>query len=222
MNTELFANVDHYLEALFVPQDEALEAALRDMAAAGLPSISVSPNQGKILHMLALLCGARTILEIGTLGGYSAIWLARALPADGRLVTIEHSTKHAEVARKNIARAGLADRVEIRIGRALDLLPKFEAERIGPFDMVFIDADKSPYTEYFQWSLHLTRPGGLIIADNVIRSGDVIDANTIDANLEGIRRFNAALAAESRVTATILPIAGVKGYDGMALAIVRG
>lgn len=222
MNTELFANVDHYLEALFVPQDEALEAALRDMAAAGLPSISVSPNQGKILHMLALLCGARTILEIGTLGGYSAIWLARALPTDGRLVTIEHSTKHAEVARKNIARAGLADRVEIRIGRALDLLPKFEAERIGPFDMVFIDADKSPYTEYFQWSLHLTRPGGLIIADNVIRSGDVIDANTIDANLEGIRRFNAALAAESRVTATILPIAGVKGYDGMALAIVRG
>lgn len=221
MNQELFSAVDRYIDDLFVPDDEVLAAVLRDSAAAGLPMIHVSPNQGKLLHMLALLCNARTILEIGTLGGYSAIWMARALPVDGRLITLEHSPKHAEIARANIDRAGLGDRVAIRVGQALETLSNLATEGAGPFDLVFLDADKEPYVDYLQWALQLTRPGSLIVADNVVRGGAVLDAGTADSSMLGVRRFNAALAAEPRVVATILQTVGHKGYDGMALAIVR-
>jgi predicted O-methyltransferase YrrM len=221
MNKELFSAVDRYVEELFAPADEALEATLRVSETAGLPTINVAPSQGKLLHMLALLCGARRILEVGTLGGYSAIWLGRALPADGKLITLEYNPAHAEVARANIAQAGLSDRVEVRVGRALDLLPQLEAEQAGPFDMIFIDADKQPYTEYFQYALRLSRPGALIVADNVVRNGAVLDANSSDAQVLGVQRFNAALAAEPRVEATIVQLVGLKGYDGMAIAVVR-
>lgn len=221
MNEMLFTAVDHYIDALFAPSDEPLEAALRASADAGLPTIHITPNQGKLLHVLALLCNARMILEIGTLGGYSAIWLARALPPGGRLISLEFNPAHAEVARANLARAGLANRVEVRVGRALDLLPQIEAEQADPFDLVFIDADKEPYTEYFQWALRLARPGALILADNVIRHGAVLDAAGDNATLAGVQRFNAALAAEPRVAATIMQQVGAKGYDGMAIAVVR-
>ncbi len=221
MNQELFTAVDHYLDNLFAPPDEVLEAALRDSTAADLPEISVSPNQGQLLHTLALLCRAQKILEIGTLGGYSAIWLARALSAGGRLITLEYDPTHAEVARTNIDRAGLANQVEVRVGSALETLPQLEAEGLGPFDMVFIDADKAPYVDYLEWSLRLTRPGSLIVADNVIRDGAVIDPDSTDPNVIGVQRFNTALAAEPRVTATALQTVGAKGYDGLALAVVR-
>ncbi|MCG8349019.1 MAG: O-methyltransferase [Chloroflexales bacterium] len=221
MNKELFSAVDRYVEELFVPIEESLQATLRASEAAGLPTINVAPSQGKLLHILALLCGARRILEVGTLGGYSAIWLGRALPFDGKLITLEYSSAHAEVARANIDRAGLADRVEVRVGRALDLLPQIEAEQVGPFDMIFIDADKQPYTEYFQCALRLSRPGTLIVADNVVRNGAVLDTNSSDAQVLGVQRFNAALSAEPRVAATIVQLVGLKGYDGMAIAVVR-
>jgi len=212
--------VDEYITGLF-PSDPALEIALQATRAAGMPQINVSPVQGRLLHVLALACGARTILEIGTLAGYSAIWMARALPADGKLITLESDPKHAEVARANIARAGLADRIEVRLGVALDVLPQLAAEGMGPFDLIFIDADKTNLTTYFEWAVRLARPGSLIIADNVIRHGDVLDDSSADASLQGVRRFNEALAADRRVTATIVQMVGIKGYDGMALAVVR-
>jgi predicted O-methyltransferase YrrM len=214
--------VDRYFTDLLVPTDAALDAALQATADAGMPAINVAPNQGQLLHILALAVGARAILEIGTLGGYSTIWLARALPAGGRLITLEADPKHAEVARANIARANLADTAEVRAGRALDTLPQLAAEGRGPFDLVFIDADKSNTAAYFEWALKLARPGSLIIVDNVVRNGAVVDAASDDASVQGIRRFNDALAAEPRVTATAIQTVGSKGYDGLAIAIVRG
>jgi caffeoyl-CoA O-methyltransferase len=215
-----WTRVDEYLEGLFTPADAALEGTLASTGAAGLPTIQVSATQGKLLHVLAKAMGARRILEIGTLAGYSAIWLARALPADGRLVTIEVDPKHAEVARNNIVRAGLNDRVDIRTGRAIDVLPQLLAEGAGPFDLTFIDADKVGYTSYLDWTIRLSRPGSLILADNVIRDGAITESDTGDEAVDGIRRFNAALAADRRVSATAVQTVGSKGYDGFTAATV--
>jgi predicted O-methyltransferase YrrM len=212
--------VDRFLTDALVPPDPALDDALRAAAAAGLPPIQVSPSQGKLLHLLARVQGARTILEIGTLGGYSTIWLARALPADGRLVTLEADPKHADVARASIARAGLAEVVEVRLGPALDTLPALAAEGRGPFDLVFVDADKPSTPDYVAWALHLTRPGSLIVVDNVVRGGRVADAASGDADVRGIRRAIELIAAEPRLSATAIQTVGGKGYDGFAVALV--
>jgi predicted O-methyltransferase YrrM len=217
---EQWSAVDRYFADLLVSPDPALEAALQASAAAGLPSIHVSPSQGKLLQLLARMQNARAILEIGTLGGYSTIWLARALPPDGRLVTLEADPRHAAVARANLARAGLADVVELRLGRALDLLPRLAAEGRGPFDLIFIDADKVSYAEYLEWALRLSRRGSLIIADNVVRKGAVVEADSADPNVQGVRRFNERLAAEPRLSAVALQTVGSKGYDGFAMALV--
>ena len=208
--------VDEYLSRLLLPPDDALEAALAASEAAGLPSISVSPNQGKLLELLAHTQGARRTLEIGTLGGYSTIWLARALPADGRLTTLEFSPKHAEVARANLDRAGFADQVEIVVGPALETL----AQLTGPFDLIFIDADKENYAGYFDWAVRLARPGTLIIADNVVRGGKIVEAGHEDPRVRGIRRFLEQLAGDKRVSATAVQTVGSKGYDGFVLARV--
>jgi predicted O-methyltransferase YrrM len=221
MSLEQWSAVDRLITDLLVPADPGLDTALTDSAAAGLPAISVSPNQGKLLHLLARSQGARSILEIGTLGGYSTIWLARALTEGGRLVTLEAEPRHAEVARSNIARVGLAGIVDIRLGRALETLPQLVAEGLGPFDFVFIDADKVGTADYFAWSLKLTRPGSLIIVDNVVRKGAVINADSDDSNVQGVRRFYEMLAAEPRVSATAIQTVGSKGYDGFAIAVVN-
>jgi predicted O-methyltransferase YrrM len=220
MSERTWTAVDRYLDEVLVGQDEALHAALQASAAAGLPSISVSPAQGKLLNLLARSVGARAILEIGTLGGYSAIWMARALPPQGRLITLEIDPKHAQVARANLARAEMAQRAEVRVGPALDSLHKLAAEQAGPFDLVFIDADKPNIPEYFGWALRLSRPGSLIIVDNVVREGAVIDAGSSDASVQGVRRLNEVMAAEARVSATVIQTVGAKGYDGFALALV--
>jgi predicted O-methyltransferase YrrM len=220
MSREQWTAVDRYIADLLVPSDAALDAALASSTAAGLPAINVSPPLGKLLHILARARGARTILEIGTLGGYSTIWLARALPAGGRLVTLEADAKHAEIARANIARAGLSDVVDLRLGLALDTLPKIAAEGRGPFDLIFIDADKQHNADYFRWAVDLSRKGSVIIVDNVVRDGKVIDAASADAMVQGVRRFNEALAAEPRVSATEIQTVGSKGYDGFAIAVV--
>jgi predicted O-methyltransferase YrrM len=222
MSADQWTAVDDYFTGLLRPSDPVLDESLAASAAAGLPAIQVSPLQGRLLRLLAQTQGARSILEIGTLGGYSTIWLARALPADGRLVTLEYESRHAEVARDNLARAGLADMVEVRVGAALESLLQLEAESRGPFDVIFIDADKPAYPEYLSWSLRLSRPGSLIIADNVVRNGTVIDAGTHDAGAQGMRRFHELLAAEPRLSATVVQTVGVKGYDGFALARVLG
>jgi predicted O-methyltransferase YrrM len=220
MNQEQWTTVDRYFTDLLVPPDPALAAALAASAAAGLPPIQVSPPQGRLLELLARAQGARAILEIGTLGGYSTIWLARALPAGGRLVTLEVDPKHAAVARANFARAGLDGAIELRLGPAIDTLPRLAAEGAGPFDLIFIDADKTGYPDYFTWALRLARRGSLIIADNIVRQGAVADAASSDAAVQGVRRFNALLAAEPRVSATAIQTVGSKGYDGFALALV--
>ncbi|MGI8564986.1 MAG: O-methyltransferase [Pyrinomonadaceae bacterium] len=221
MSQDQWTAVDQYITELFVPPDAALDAALQASTEAGLPPINVAQNQGKLLHILARSGGARSILEIGTLGGYSTIWLARALPPGGKLITLEADPKHAEVARKNVARANLADVAEVRLGKALETLPQLAAEGLAPFDLVFIDADKENTPAYFDWALKLTRSGSLIITDNVVRKGEVINAASDDASVQGIRRFNAALAAEPRVTATMIQTVGGKGHDGLAFAIVK-
>jgi len=220
MFQERWAAVDGYIDDTLVLADQALQAALQAIADAGLPAISVTPSQGKLLHLLARARGARKILEIGTLGGYSAIWLARALAPGGRLITLEADAGHAEVARVNIARAGLADVAEVRVGRAQDTLPALHASGDGPFDLIFIDADKPGYSDYLAWSVRLSRPGSLIIADNVVRDGAVADPASQDASVRGVRRFIEALAAEPRVSATVIQTVGSKGYDGFALAVV--
>jgi predicted O-methyltransferase YrrM len=213
--------VDEYLAERLVEDDPALEAALRDSDRAGLPAIQVTPTQGKLLHLLARSVRANAILELGTLGGYSTIWLARALAPGGRLITLEAEAKHADVARANLARAGLSDRVEIRLGRALDTLPKL-AEEKHRFDFVFIDADKPNIPEYFTRSIELSRPGAIIVVDNVVREGKIADANSDDANVQGVRRFFELLDREPRVSATAIQTVGGKGYDGFALALVLG
>jgi len=212
--------VDRYLTDLLVPPDPELAAVLEASAAGGLPPINVAPTQGRLLNMVARMQGARTILEIGTLGGYSTIWLARALPADGRLITLEVDPKHAEVARANVARAGLSEVVEVRLGRALETLPQLAAEGLGPFDLVFIDADKENTPDYVAWALKLTRRGSLIVVDNVVRAGQVLDEASENPNVQGVRRTLELLAAEPRVDATAIQIVGGKGYDGMAFALV--
>ena len=217
-----WAEVDEYLSDLFLGPDAALDAALAASAAADLPPIAVSPNQGKLLYLLARLQGARNILEIGTLGGYSTIWLARAVGPGGKVTSLELNEKHAEVARANIARAGLADVVDVRVGRAIDTLPLLKREGLGPFDMIFIDADKASIPDYFAWSLKLARAGSLILVDNVIRDGAVVDAGSTDASVIGVRRFNEMAAAEPRVTATTIQTVGVKGYDGLTFVLVTG
>ncbi len=222
MNQQTWAAVDRYVDDLLVGHDAALEAALQASAKAGLPAINVAPSQGKLLNLLARVLGARAILEIGTLGGYSTIWLARALPADGRLVTLEIDATHAEVARANIARAGLSQRVQLRLGPALDTLAQLAAERAGPFDLSFIDADKPNIPAYFKWALQLSRPGSLIVVDNVVRDGAVIEAASLDASVQGVRRLNELMASEPRVSATTIQTVGAKGYDGFALALVTG
>jgi predicted O-methyltransferase YrrM len=221
MTHELWTSVDDYINNLFVPPDPALDEALKASAAAGLPAIQVSPAQGKLLYLLARAVNARRILEVGTLGGYSTIWLARALQSGGSLVTLELNARHAEVARANIARAGLAEKVDIRIGRAQETLPRLAAENPAPFDMAFLDADKPGYSEYFRWALQLGRRGTMIIADNVVRDGEVAEASSKDADVQGVRRFNEVIAAEPRVSATIVQTVGGKGYDGFALAVVE-
>jgi predicted O-methyltransferase YrrM len=221
MTQEIWTAVDRYITDLFVPPDTALNAALQASQAADLPSINVSPPQGKFLQLLARALGTRSILEIGTLGGYSTIWLARALPPGGRLITLEADPKHAEIARANIAGAGLADVVDLRLGRALDTLPKIAAEGRGPFDLIFIDADKSNYVNYFTWALKLSGRGTVIIGDNVIRRGAVIDPGHIDdPRVPGVLRFNERVAAEPRVSATVIQTVGAKGYDGFTIALV--
>ena len=215
-------DVDDYVTRTLNLTDPALDAALESSAAAGLPPIAVSAPQGKLLQLLALTRGARRILEIGTLGGFSTIGLARALPADGRLVSLEYDPAHAEVARANIAAAGLADRVEVRVGAALDSLPKVQADGIGPFDLVFIDADKANNANYVRWALDLSRPGTLIIVDNVVRGGKVLDASGDDPAVVGTRAALEFIAAEPRLTATALQTVGSKGYDGFVLALVTG
>lgn len=222
MGKEEWTKVDEYYSSLFMPHDAVLEQALADSAAAGLPGINVAPNQDKMLFLMAKATGAQRILEIGTLGGYSTIWLARSLLPDGRLITLELNPKHAEVARKNITRAGLESVVEVRQGPALSSLEQLVSERAGPFDLIFIDAHKPEYTEYFQWSLKLSRPGTLIIADNVVRNGAVADSATKDELVLGIRRFNEAVGKEKRVSATALQTVGSKGYDGLVMALVNG
>jgi len=210
--------VDTYINDQLVGEDPVLDATLARAAAAGLPAHDVAPNQGKLLHLLARISGARAILELGTLAGYSTIWLARALPDGGRLVTLEAEPEHAAVARANLADAGVADRVEVVVGDALDTLPRLD----GPFDLVFLDADKQRNPEYLEWALRLTRPGSLIVADNVVRDGELANAASEDPRVQGIRRFTELLGAASNVTATAVQTVGSKGWDGFALALVDG
>jgi len=220
MSNAEWTKVDEYYHNLLIGKDPALDQALAASQAAGLPSINVAPNQGKLLFLLARAMGAKDILEIGTLGGYSTIWLARALPPGGRLITLEVDNRHASVAESNVKRAGLDHAVELRLGRAVDSLARLVSEGAGPFDLIFIDADKPSYSEYFSWSLKLSRPGTMIIADNVVRKGAVADPDNRDELVLGIRRFNEAVSREPRVTATALQTVGVKGYDGIVLALV--
>lgn len=220
MTQARWTEVDDYFNALLLGPDEALDAAVEASEQAGLPAIQVAANQGKLLNLLARLQGARTVLEIGTLGGYSTIWLARALPEGGSVVTLEADPECAEVARRNIERAGLAEAVEVRVGPALDTLPLLAEQGYGPFDVVFIDADKPSNPDYLAWSLKLTRPGSLIVADNVVRDGEVADAGSEDPKVRGVRRFTELVAAEPTLTATALQTVGTKGYDGLLMALV--
>ncbi|HEY1354962.1 MAG TPA: O-methyltransferase [Solirubrobacterales bacterium] len=222
MTEERWAEVDEFVDATIAPDDEALRGAVERGEAAGLPQIQVSPPQGKLLNLLARSIGARTVLEFGTLGGYSTIWIGRALPDDGRLITLEADAAHAEVARESIAAAGLAELVDLRVGPALETLPDLEAEGAGPFDLVFIDADKVHTPEYFAWSLDRTRPGGLIVADNVVRGGTLAEADSDDPTIMAQRRLHEWLAEEERVDATTIQTVGVKGHDGFTLGLVAG
>jgi predicted O-methyltransferase YrrM len=220
MTENQWTAVDRYFDTLFAPPDDALDAALQATRDAGMPLINVAANQGKLLQLLARLVGARRVLEIGTLGGYSAIWMARALPPDGQLISLEVTPAHAEVARANIARAGLSDRIEVRLGSAHESLPQLAEQGAGPFDLVFIDADKTSTPTYLTWALRLTKPGSLIVIDNVVRQGAVADAESDNADVRGIQQALAMLAREPRVSATAFQTVGVKGYDGMAIALV--
>jgi predicted O-methyltransferase YrrM len=227
MTQDMWTAVDDFICDRLLPQDEVLDAALADSDAANLPPIAVTAPQGKLLELLVRICGARRVLELGTLGGYSTIWLARGLPPGGTVITLELDPRHAEVASANIARAGLSEVVELRVGAALDTLAELHAEGAGPFDLIFIDADKGNYPGYLEWSLKLSRPGSVIVGDNVVRAGVITDPDGYDPRLgEGgvqqVRRFYDLLAAEPRVDATVLQTVGAKGHDGFALALVVG
>jgi predicted O-methyltransferase YrrM len=221
MSHDRWTAVDRYICERLLAPDPPLEQAVAASAAAGLPPIAVSPPQGKLLHLLARIHGARTILELGTLGAYSTIWLARALPADGALVTIEADPAYARVAGANIAAAGLSELVDLRVGPALEQLPLLAAEAPPPFDLIFIDADKENTPRYFTWALELSRPGSIIITDNVIRDGALLDASNRDPRIEGMRQFHELLRDESRVSATTIQTVGSKGYDGFNVALVN-
>lgn len=220
MTQELFEAVDQYICKLFAPTDDKLQAVVESIEKNNIPQISISASQGKFLQVLVKLCKVKTILEIGTLAGYSTIWMARGLPADGKLISLEYEQLHADVANENIKRAGLADQVEIRVGKGLDLLPTLQQEN-KVFDMIFIDADKPPYAEYFEWALKLSHPGTLIIADNVIRAGKILNEAEEDEMVTGVQRFNKLLAATKEVTACIIQNVGEKEHDGMAIAMVN-
>lgn len=220
MTQKLWTDVEKYFGGM-IGEDEALKAALKDCKKAKLPPIGVTPNEGKLLMLLAQMVGARKILEVGTLGGYSTIWLARGMADGGKLMTLEYEQKHADVAKKNIARAGLGEIVEIRVGDAKETMPRLVTEGAGPFDLIFLDADKEGYTTYFERSLRLSRKGTVIIADNVVRDGQVLKAKSKDAGVPGIRKFNKSVTAEKRVKATAIQTVGSKGYDGFALIVVQ-
>jgi predicted O-methyltransferase YrrM len=220
MSQDLWTRVDDYINSVTIGPDAALEAAAAAAAAAQLPPISVTPAQGKLLHLMARAHGATRILEVGTLAGYSTIWLARAVPPEGRVITLESDARHADIARTNIERAGLTGRVDVRLGNALETLPQLAAERQPPFDFTFVDADRTNLAEYFDWAVRLSRPGSVIIVDNVVRKGGVVDASSDDPNVKGVRRFNDRLKADTRVTATMVQTVSAKGYDGFAMALV--
>jgi predicted O-methyltransferase YrrM len=220
VSQQTWTAVDDYFNGLLVEEDEALLAAATESEAAGLPPHQVAPNQGKLLNLLATLQGARTILEIGTLGGYSTIWLARALPEGGRLVTLEADERYAAVAAANVSRAGLDHIVDVRVGKAVDSLPRLADEGADPFDLVFIDADKPSNPAYLEWALKLTRPGSVIVGDNVVRDGAVTDPASADPRVQGVRRFTELIAEHPRLTATTIQTVGAKGYDGFTLALV--
>ncbi len=221
MDTEIFSQVDKYISSLLAPEDKPLTDIIDSLEKHGLPQHSVSANQGKFLQVMMIACNAKKILELGTLGGYSTIWIARALPDNGKVITIEIDKHHGDVAQKNIDNAGLSQKVDLRVGKALDILPEIIAEKGEPFDMIFIDADKPPYTEYFDYALKLSRPGTLIICDNVIREGKVLENNSTDEKVQGVQRLNKMLSDNKKVTATILQTVGVKEYDGIAIAVVN-
>ena len=220
MSQDLWTAVDDYINSVAVATDPALEAASAAAAAAQLPPIAVTPAYGKLLHLMVRAQGAKRVLEIGTLAGYSTIWLARAVPLDGRVITLEAKEVHVDIARTNIERAGVADRVDIRLGDALDTLPALAAEKQAAFDFTFIDADRTNLAEYFDWAVRLSHAGSVIIVDNVVRKGGVIDASSGDPNVKGVRRFNDRLASDSRVTATMIQTVSAKGHDGFAMALV--
>jgi caffeoyl-CoA O-methyltransferase len=221
MNTNIFASVDQYIAGLFAREDDALLAIGDSIKEAKLLQQSISPNQGKFLQILALVCNAKKILEIGTFAGYSTTWLARALPSGGKLISLEFDPVHKAMADRNMALAGLESKVDIRLGKALELLPALEKEGIVPFDMIFIDADKPPYALYLEWAVRLSRPGTLIVADNVIRDGKVLDEQCDDEKVKGVQRFNTEMAKSFNVTGTILQMVGIKEHDGMAIAVVN-
>ena len=221
MRQELWTSVDNYLGEVLVRQDRHLDNAVAASEAAGLPSIQVSPPQGKLLEILIEMMAAKNILEVGTLGGYSTIWMARSLPAGGRVVTIEIDAKHAQVALENFNSAGLGEKIDLRTGNAREVMPAMIEEGAGPFDFVFIDADKASNPDYFGWALEMSRPGTVIIVDNVIREGNIVDAESEDASVKGVRRLNEVMAANPRISVTALQTVGVKGYDGFSIAIVR-
>jgi len=221
MTEDIFLKVDNYISNLLAPEDKALTDTIQSLEAENMPQISVSANHGKFLQVLMMSCNAKRVLELGTLGGYSTIWQARALPENGKLISLEVDPHYAEVARKNVENAGLSHKVDIRVGKALDLLPMLIAENEEPFDFIFIDADKPPYKEYFDYALKLSRPGTLIVCDNVVREAKILDPNSDDERVKGVQRLNESLKENKNVTATILQTVGVKEHDGMVIAVVN-
>ena len=221
MDNTIFEKVDNYISNLVGQEDQVLKDTTALIEAERISNASISPNQGKFLQVLAIACNAKKILELGTLGAYSTVWLAKAIPDDGKVITIEFDARHAAIARKNIENAGLTDKIEIREGAALDILPQLEKESIGPFDFIFIDADKPPYVEYFQWAIKLGRPRTIIVADNVIRNGKVLDSESSDEKVQGVQRLNSFLQSCNEVTATILQTVGIKEFDGMVVAVIN-
>ncbi|MBL1220678.1 O-methyltransferase [Chryseobacterium sp. L7] len=221
MNQQVFEKVDQYIGNLLAPEDTVLQETIQSLDDAAMPQISVTATQGKFLQVMLHSCKAKRVLELGTLGAYSTIWMARAIPADGKVITVEFDPHHAEVASRNIAKAGLSDKIDLRVGKAMDILNELISEGEQPFDFIFIDADKPPYTEYFELALQLSHPGTMIICDNVIREGKILDENTTDERVKGVQRFNQMLAGNPKVTATIMQTVGAKEYDGMAIAVVN-
>jgi len=221
MDQELFGKVDHYISEMLAPEDEVLKETIKSLDDANMPQISVTANQGKFLQVIARMCNAKRVLELGTLAGYSTIWMARSLPESGKIVTVEFDPHHASVAKQNIEKAGLSDKVDIRVGKAMDVMLQLKEAKEEPFDLIFIDADKPPYAAYFEMALTLSRSGTVIICDNVIREGKVLDEHSDDDRVVGVQRLNKMLASNENVTATILQTVGVKEYDGMAIAVVK-